>query len=213
MLRGIDISHWNDKKTVDNHIKNNVCDFIIRKATEGRTFIDPSINTSYSIPTMGYYHFARPDNNEPEDEAEHFWEAVKNKDNGMQLYFIDWEGASLNYSFDWLLQFKKHFEKISNHPLYVYASLSTYNKYKDQPVKWWLAHHNNNCSDGCLHASNSDVIITQWSSTTIDKDVFLGTLTNWKDLARPIVDPTPSIKVLTRWEEEGYIYEVRRYKI
>lgn len=213
MLRGIDISHWNNRKDVEKFIANNATDFIIRKATEGKTYVDPTITTPYPIPTMGYYHYARPDNNNPEEESIHFWETVKALATESTMFFLDWEGVSLNFTFDWALKFKRNFEKISNRKLFMYGSLSTYNKYKDNNVLWWVAHHNTNCSDGCLH-TGTNTVLTQWSSSGIDKNVFLGTFTNWKDLASPIVsEDSPTIEVLCRFESKGYTYEVRRYKL
>lgn len=79
---GIDVSYAQPNVNWDQVATDAGFAFI--KATEGRTFTDTSL-TSGRVKAaekalgwkVGYYHFARPDNNKAADEATHFVEAVK----------------------------------------------------------------------------------------------------------------------------------------
>ena len=90
-LNGIDISHhnwsvikiygaaWLQKMAREN--------FVIMKLTEGITFDDPKAAAYLAMieeddtaepPAIGFYHYARPEYNTPEDEAKHFLRQLKN---------------------------------------------------------------------------------------------------------------------------------------
>lgn len=75
MLRGIDISNWQKDLNVALVVARNDIDFVIAKATEGLSYVDPSCDKHIqaaikSGKKFGYYHFAR--NNDPAKEAEYF---------------------------------------------------------------------------------------------------------------------------------------------
>lgn len=73
---GIDVS--NNNGTIDwRKVAADGVDFAWVKATEGRTFIDryftPNLlGARQAGVAVGAYHYARPDNNSPEQEADHF---------------------------------------------------------------------------------------------------------------------------------------------
>lgn len=81
---GPDVSQWNagiDWNKVAEH-----SDFVFLKASEGRTWEDPTLVERIDLARqaaqkegllVGYYHFARPDNNKPRAEARHFVETVR----------------------------------------------------------------------------------------------------------------------------------------
>lgn len=75
MLKGIDISHHNNLDRILSIIDKP--DFCFIKATEGKTYNDPKFKHNIqicqerSIP-LGFYHFARPENNQAKDECKHF---------------------------------------------------------------------------------------------------------------------------------------------
>ena len=78
MLRGIDISSWQEGIDLEAVIKRNSLDFVVAKATEGCAFVettcDPYIEVCKRTGTLwGFYHFAR--HNEPEEEANYFYKA------------------------------------------------------------------------------------------------------------------------------------------
>lgn len=83
MLKGIDISSWQDDIDLRKVIVNNSLDFVIIKATEGAGFVEKTcdywVQTCISNGTLwGFYHYAYSDGNAPEDEAMFFYEACKN---------------------------------------------------------------------------------------------------------------------------------------
>lgn len=81
MLRGIDISSWQEGINLREVILRNGLDFVVIKATEGCAFVETTcdywVQTCRSNDTLwGFYHFAR--HNEPEAEAEYFYNACRN---------------------------------------------------------------------------------------------------------------------------------------
>lgn len=81
---GPDVSMWNASVQWDKVAEYS--DFIFLKASEGRTYEDPTLvkriaqarEASQSEGLLvGYYHFARPDNNPARAEARHFVETVR----------------------------------------------------------------------------------------------------------------------------------------
>lgn len=77
---GVDVSRWNG--SIDwQAVAKAGYGFAFCKASEGRTGADPlyqeNIEGAYHAGMLcAPYHFARPDNNEPEAEAAHFLEIV-----------------------------------------------------------------------------------------------------------------------------------------
>ena len=77
-------------------------DFVIVKATEGRTYVSPSFEEQYSAAKaagrlLGIYHFAAL--NEPEVEADFFLHTVGGRV-GEAVLVLDWERAPLD-DVDW----------------------------------------------------------------------------------------------------------------
>lgn len=212
MLRGIDISRHNTLATITHYVRANKIDFIIEKATEGKTYKDPTFphNIVQGVKRC-FYHYARPENNTPEEEVDNFISTIEMYMKEDSLFFLDWEGTSLKYDFNWAVKFKNLFESKTGRYLYFYGSLSTFGKYKDEcDSKWWIAHYSTLCSNGCIHSNSNQIIITQWSSTTIDKDVFPFTESYWKELSRSIKGYVKEWCEIATWEDNTYTYEVRR---
>lgn len=95
MLRGIDISKWQTVGTSDQGE-----DFVIIKATEGVGYTDPSCDAHYQRAKaagklLGVYHFARPDGNTAEAEAEWFVSQIKGYI-GEAILVLDWEHQPTN---------------------------------------------------------------------------------------------------------------------
>ena len=96
MLKGIDISHWQegiDLGAID-------VDFVICKATEGNGYTDEMCDTFYQKAKslgkkLGVYHFARPDlGNSPEEEADWFIKETLGYHKEAMLV-LDWESGDL----------------------------------------------------------------------------------------------------------------------
>lgn len=83
MLKGIDISNWQDGEGFDllTVIKRNELDFVVVKATEGCAFVDTTcdrwVQTCIDNDTLwGFYHFART--NGGAREARYFYNQTRN---------------------------------------------------------------------------------------------------------------------------------------
>lgn len=79
MLRGIDISNWQEGLEIQP--LSSQIDFVICKATEGLGFVDYCCDNFIEQAKAcnklwGFYHFAR--NNDPVDEANYFYENCSN---------------------------------------------------------------------------------------------------------------------------------------
>lgn len=111
MLKGIDISN-NNNLTPEEFETVRDCDFVIMKATEGRTYKDPLLDYYYNLLSgrkdgkpmtdfcYGFYHYARPENyNTPVEEAYNFLRAVGHHA-GNSIYALDVEGAALCLEFN-----------------------------------------------------------------------------------------------------------------
>lgn len=97
-LNGIDISHHNQNMKDKHDI--NAYDFVIMKATEGKSYRDKSLPVwlaHLNDDTLkGLYHFARPDlGNSPIDEAENFLRYTEYMLDGQTLIALDVEGHAL----------------------------------------------------------------------------------------------------------------------
>lgn len=91
-LPGVDISHY--QGDVDfSAIKSSGNEFVIMKATEGTSYVDPYVGAYYAAARaagLGYgtYHFA--DGGDPIAEANHFISVVSPLDEN-QVLVLDWE--------------------------------------------------------------------------------------------------------------------------
>lgn len=94
MLKGVDISQWQGVGTGDG------ADFVIVKATEGNCYTDPVCDQHYQRAKAngqlrGFYHFARPDGNDPISEADYFVnECLGYFKDGIPV--LDWEVNTWN---------------------------------------------------------------------------------------------------------------------
>lgn len=98
-MYGIDIS--NIQRNID--LYEGTYHFAICKATEGKTFVDKSVQGYIRVLTelnkyIGLYHYARPDINNTQDkimkEGHHFIDTVKTLGMmGRAILVIDWEGS------------------------------------------------------------------------------------------------------------------------
>lgn len=108
MLLGIDISNHNYKYIHDNGVNlRTYTDFVLMKASEGRTYKDPYLDYYYDLyhgskdgrpdplGLYGFYHYARPEyKNDPKAEAENFLKYVGHHA-GYCMFALDVEGNSL----------------------------------------------------------------------------------------------------------------------
>lgn len=141
ILNGIDISNNNWAFLSGRDFYDiYAADFVIMKASEGRTYKDPLLDQYYNIlhgsgdgrpdpeKLYGFYHYARPENyNLPQDEAKNFLRLVGHHA-GSALYALDVEGDALRmesgYLNAWVSVWCKYvFENTGVRPL-IYCSRS-----------------------------------------------------------------------------------------
>ena len=110
-MRGIDVN--GAKGPVDwSRVRSAGFEFAFLKATEGRTFDDERFGFNRRAAkaaglVVGAYHYARPDNNSPEAEAEHFLRIAR-PTRGELLPALDWETAPPTAA--WALRFLRAVE-------------------------------------------------------------------------------------------------------
>lgn len=173
-MLGCDISHHNSNINPAN------LDFVVLKATEGKTYNDPnfyrnvtSIRNADNDTIIGAYHFARPENNLAEDEAEHFLSTLKPA-NEKIFMALDWEGNAaaldLTTQLKWIDKFMMYCANKTDKFPFLYASSSVLNRlYKYNPdFPIWVAHYGKN------EPSYPHWNMWQCTSTPFDIDIFKG---------------------------------------
>lgn len=87
-MLGTDFSHHNWNNNNRNILNPSYLNFVMLKATEGKTYTDPKLYDWLQLiadtrgetgaPFIWFYHYARPENgNEPCEEAQHFIETIE----------------------------------------------------------------------------------------------------------------------------------------
>lgn len=212
MLKGIDISHWQNKIT---SFKSDV-DFVIVKATEGVGFLDPQFKRLYNQAKkdgklVGVYHFARPDTgNSAIAEADYFIKNVKDciKE---AILVLDWEPAKGQISnVAWAKAFLDRVKAKTGVKALLYASRSPINSFNWSSVAkadygLWVADYGTNTGK----AGKKPVVkwwnnyaIWQYTSKgrisgytgNVDMDYFYGDATTWKKYATSSASGTTPTK-------------------
>ncbi len=180
MLRGIDVSHHNKP------IPLSGIDFVIMKATEGSTYVDPKMDDWYKrckndgVRLKGFYHFARPDKNNAKAEANHFIKTVKDYIDGTTLVALDWEGEALDHTLEWALTWLNEVEEaLRITPLfYCQASYTPLIKrIYENGNGLWVAHYTN--ANKPRIGAYPFWTIWQYSSRKYDKDYFNGNVSQY----------------------------------
>lgn len=150
MIKGIDVSHHNNLGQLLTKLKPSERKFIIIKATEGRTWHDPDSILNAGIAKaetdlIGFYHYARPELNNPIDEAQNFLEHTCVAANiGKALLALDWEGESLHRSLNWAERWLKYvYKETGVKPVFYCSSwyTSKIESLASEGYGLWVAHH------------------------------------------------------------------------
>ena len=228
MMNGIDISNWQKGLDLDA-IK---ADFVIMKATEGLTYTDPTCNGFYAKAKaggkkLGLYHFARPETNTAEAEANYFVNAIKNYVK-TAILVLDWESsgkANVTWAKAWL---DKVYALTGVKPM-IYMSESVVNAYDWSKVVagdygLWVAKYRDSTIDKNYDMTNAGTkpsvkwwngyAMWQWTSKglldgysgDLDCDAFYGDKSAWDAYAGSTepdpVDPDPEDPTVAELEEE-----------
>lgn len=202
---GIDISNW--QPTID--LSKVKCDFVIVKATEGVDFIDRYCDGFFQKAKklgkkLGFYHFARPEKNSAEAEAEFFYKQTKNYFH-QAIPILDWESSGKS-NVAWAKRWLDYIYKKTGVRPMIYMSESVVNAYNWSEVVsgnygLWVAKYRDNKPDYNYDMSNAGskpsvkhwngYAMWQWTSSgrldgyngNLDCNVFYGGPTAWDKYA------------------------------
>lgn len=159
-------------------------DFIILKATEGKTYDDVTMDKFIadiatevpdSPPFIGFYHYAHPENNQPANEVDNFLKKIK-PHIGNCFMALDVEGEAFkNKNIDnWCLGWCNMVHKLTGTKPLIYIS-AAYAHYVQKTLKeypLWVAHYNVNKPASKRMTINPT--IWQYTSKPFDMDLFYG---------------------------------------
>lgn len=200
-LKGIDISKWQqgiDLNKID-------FDFVIIKATEGKTYVDKYCDQFFQTALamnkkIGVYHFANNSDNTAQEEADWFINNTKGYI-GKAIPVLDWED-NVTDNIPWALEWLQRVEKAYGCKPMIYMSESVVNKYDWSSVAnagygLWVAKYRDYTADYNYDMSNAGnkpnvkwwnfYAIWQWTSSgrlngwngNLDCDVFYGDAAAW----------------------------------
>ena len=209
MLKGIDISHW--QANLD--IASTGAEFVICKATQGTTFVDPSCDRHYQIAKrlglkLGVYHYAS--GGDPVAEADFFVRNIKGYI-GEAILILDWEktqNGRYHEHASWCLKFLNRVKELTGVKPLIYMSASVikvadWSKVVADDYGLWVAGWPDNRDSWDIPDFRWDVrpwpFYALWQYTSsggrLDRDVFMGDRTAWDKYAaingQP-VDPSPA---------------------
>ena len=126
-MNGIDISSW--QSGID--LAKVPCDFVIIKATEGLTYVNPDCDRAYQQglklgKKLGVYHFAGK--NGASQEAEYFVNNIKGYI-GKALLALDWEGSGVSRGPAWAKEWLDRVRQLTGVKPVIYMNNGTVNGY------------------------------------------------------------------------------------
>ena len=182
-MLGYDLSHWNTDKQFNECLKD--ADFIILKATEGKTWVDSTFEIRIQKVIdegilAGAYHFWNAKKS-AEENASNFIKAVKSfvkkgcecnccEHGGKKdiILALDVENCEADYTA--ITKFLNIVERETGIRPLIYHNLADYKKYKcsERPEKYWIAAWS--WSVGSIIKDN--IVIHQYKGSPIDQDYF-----------------------------------------
>lgn len=235
MLKGIDIS--NHQSNID--LSKVACDFVIIKATEGKSYVSPSCDKQFQQALnlgkkLGIYHFANNSDNTAEQEAEWFITNTRGYI-GKAIPILDWEDNVVS-DVAWALKWLQLVEKTYGCKPLIYMSESVANSYDWSSVAnanygLWVAKYRDNNIDynyDMSSAGNKPAVnywkfyaMWQWTSVgrldgysgNLDCNEFYGDTSAWDKYIRneiPDLEENNTIPVVTPPAQSSTIaYTVR----
>lgn len=191
VMLGCDLSHHNY-----GAINPSYLDFVILKATEGKTWTDSAMDAYVQLmadtvpdspPFIGFYHYARPENNAPEEEVENFLKKIE-PHIGNCFCALDYEQTAFNqkkYNHDeWAMKWcELVLQKTGTKPLIYTSSAYVHHFMGTMSVfPLWVAHydvlkpHSKRCT--------MNPLIWQFSSKPFDVDILYGTPATFVNLIK-----------------------------
>ena len=189
-IEGIDVSHWNSLSAIDDFEP----EFVIIKLTEGKTFLDNEHNVHYSKALIkgaetGFYHFARAEKNDPYSEADWFVGNIPNRALGRSILVLDYEGKALSIADpdSWALAFCERVEAKTGVKPILYCSQSVVKRFPKVQANGnglWVARYRNKLIGYGDVSPWKFAAIWQYTSKPVDRDVFYGTVEQFKKYAK-----------------------------
>lgn len=205
-MDGIDISNHQRGINVDRVAG---LEFVMIKATEGRTYRNPDMSRTYRDARAdglktGLYHYASGGN--AVAEAEHFVDVVGDRV-GENILVLDYEGTAVNNGVGWAMDFMDAVYNMTGVKPVIYMSRSVISRYDWTPAvnagyKLWVAAYYRGYTPiygfvddppiyGSLGEYANDTVLYQYTSTgrlsgwggNLDLDVFYGDESDWDALA------------------------------
>lgn len=184
-------------------------DFVIIKATEGQTYVNPDMSRTYRDAKAnglktGLYHYASGGN--AVAEAKHFVATIGDRV-GENILVLDYEGSAVNNGVGWAKDFMDTVHNLTGVKPVIYMSRSVISRYDWTPAvnagyKLWVAAYyqgytpiygfvHNPPIYGSLGEYANDTVMYQYTSTgrlsgwggNLDLDVFYGDRSDWDALA------------------------------
>lgn len=190
MLNGIDISHHNIDQIRRGSLNIAAPDFVIMKATEGMTYHDPEMDNyirlmNHETQLIGFYHYCRPEINEPAVEAHNFIDRV-GKFAGRAMYALDVEGKSFQLNnaklSAWVLTWLKTVENETGVKPIVYTGTEGLLKFGRailaNDTGLWFARYRNKLEKE-MYSPYPFWALWQYTSTPWDMDIFNGSRDQW----------------------------------
>lgn len=220
MLFGTDQSAWQPDTVTEG-------DFIILKATEGCSFVDASCDIKYQMnksagKLLGVYHFARPDLNSAEDEANFFVGNVRGYI-GEAILVLDWEQPRTQGNVVWAKAWLEKVCALTGVKPLIYMSASVIREYDWSSVAsedygLWVAGYPDLRDSFDLPDFIYDVspwpFYALWQFTNsggrLDRDVFMGDREAWLKYAGAKIDneAPQGANVINEGKSEVDIFEL-----
>ena len=128
-MKGCDISHYQAKDIKSGKINLKNYNFVIMKATEGKTYKDkemPNFMKIIHTNLIGFYHFARPEKYGWKEEADNFINYVKPYISNGALLVLDWEDKAVklpvSQGIEWALNWLRYVEQQTGIKPLIYCS-------------------------------------------------------------------------------------------
>lgn len=192
MLKGCDVSHYQKAMSFNDF------DFVIVKATEGKSRVDPMIEKHFRRARdegklTGFYHYARPEFNSAEAEAKFFLSKVQPYI-GESVLALDYEGTALQYGAKWARAWlDKVYQLTGIKPLfYVQSSeVKNYSLVAKGGYPLWVARYSGKAPEVGAWGYYT---IYQYTSSPFDRDYFNRNSAGWKAIASGKKEESPEKK-------------------
>ncbi len=144
MLRGLDVSHWNNFNGIAPIVRDARCDFLIAKMSEGSSYKDPSLNMWQILAReekklFGVYHYLK-ESADFQSQWNHLYSCIKTIDTSGVIVAIDFEASELTIrGFNVLVDLVNACLNTYGKAPLIYMSASTLNRFHNTPdleEKW-----------------------------------------------------------------------------